>query len=297
MKKHIAAVLTAGALWGLMGLFTRSLAQFGISSTGAILLRCGVAALCFGITAAVTDPKQFRVKLKDIWCFIGSGICSLLFFTYCYFEAITRMSLSTAAILLYTAPTIVMLLSALFFKEKITPIKLAALVMAFAGCCLVSGLGQGENALSLGGLLFGLGSGVGYALYSIFARCALNRGYHSNTINFYSCLLAALGSAVIWGVKEPVHALTGSWQTLLLSLAMGAVSCYLPYLFYTYSLTGLETGRASILSSFEPVVATLVGIIVFREKLTLMSAAGVLCVLGAVVLLNLRQKAKATEKT
>ena len=36
MKKHIAAVLTAGALWGLMGLFTRSLAQFGISSTGAI---------------------------------------------------------------------------------------------------------------------------------------------------------------------------------------------------------------------------------------------------------------------
>ena len=74
------------------------------------------------------------------------------------------MSLSTAAILLYTAPTIVMLLSALFFKEKITPIKLAALVMAFAGCCLVSGLGQGENALSLGGLLFGLGSGVGYAL-------------------------------------------------------------------------------------------------------------------------------------
>ena len=50
MKKHIAAVLTAGALWGLMGLFTRSLAQFGISSTGAILLRCGVAALCFGIT-------------------------------------------------------------------------------------------------------------------------------------------------------------------------------------------------------------------------------------------------------
>jgi len=69
---------------------------------------------------------------------------------------------------------------------------------------------------------------------------------------------------------------------------MGAVSCFLPYLFYTYGLSGLETGRASILASFEPVVATLVGIVVFRERPTLMSAAGVLCVLGAIVLLNLR---------
>lgn len=293
MNKHIISVLTAGALWGLMGLFTRALSSFGFSSTSAILLRCGVAAILFGITAAVTDPKQFRVKLKDIWCFLGSGICSLLFFTYCYFEAISRMSLSTAAILLYTAPTIVMLLSAVFFKEKITPIKLAALVLAFIGCCLVSGLGQGEQALSLDGLLFGLGSGVGYALYSIFARCSLNRGYSSTTVNFYSCLLAALGSAVIWGVEEPMLALTGSWQTLLISLAMGGISCYLPYLFYTYSLTGLETGRASILSSFEPVVATLVGIIIFREPLTLMSALGVICVLGAVVLLNMRRKSAA----
>lgn len=287
MKKYVISVLAAGCLWGFMGLFTRTLGTIGIASTGAILVRCVIAAILFAITMLVTGPRQFRVKPKDFWCFFGSGICSLLFFTYCYFQAITIMSLSTAAILLYTAPSIVMVLSLFLFKEKITPRKVIALLLAFAGCCLVSGIGSGEKSLTATGLLYGIGSGVGYALYSIFARFALDRGYSSNTVNFYSCLLAAIGAALIWGVSETAGAMFASWSNFGLCIAAGIITCYLPYLLYTHGLTGLETGKASILASVEPVVATLVGIIVYHESLTLMSAAGVFCVLFAVVLLNL----------
>lgn len=287
MKKYVISVLAAGCLWGFMGLFTRTLGTIGVASTGAILVRCVIAAILFAITMLVTGPRQFCVKPKDFWCFFGSGICSLLFFTYCYFQAITIMSLSTAAILLYTAPSIVMVLSLFLFKEKITPRKVIALLLAFAGCCLVSGIGSGEKSLTATGLLYGLGSGVGYALYSIFARFALDRGYSSNTVNFYSCLLAAIGAALIWGVSETAGAVFASWSNFGLCIAAGIITCYLPYLLYTHGLTGLETGKASILASVEPVVATLVGIIVYHESLTLMSAAGVFCVLFAVVLLNL----------
>ena len=70
----------------------------------------------------------------------------------------------------------------------------------------------------------------------------------------------------------------GSWKGFGLCTALGIVTCYLPYLLYTYGLTGLETGKASILASFEPVVATLVGIFVFHEKLTPLSALGCVCV-------------------
>ena len=290
MKKYVISVLAAGCLWGFMGFFTRTLAGIGVDSTGAILLRCAIAAMLFAATILLTDPRQFRVKPKDFWCFFGSGVCSLLFFTYCYFQAISLMSLSTAAILLYTAPSIVMVLSLFLFKEKITVRKLLALVLAFAGCCLVSGIGSGEKTLTATGLLYGLGSGMGYALYSIFARFALDRGYTSNTVNFYSCLLASIGAGLIWGVSEPVGAMFSAWGNFGLCAAAGLITCYLPYLLYTYGLTGLETGKASILASVEPVVATLVGIFVFHESMTLMSAAGVLCVLFAVVLLNLKQK-------
>ena len=290
MKKYVISVLAAGCLWGFMGFFTRTLAGIGVDSTGAILLRCAIAAMLFAATILLTDPRQFRVKPKDFWCFFGSGVCSLLFFTYCYFQAITLMSLSTAAILLYTAPSIVMVLSLFLFKEKITVRKLLALVLAFAGCCLVSGIGSSEKALTATGLLYGLGSGVGYALYSIFARFALDRGYTSNTVNFYSCLLASIGAGLIWGVSEPVGAMFSAWGNFGLCVAAGLITCYLPYLLYTYGLTGLETGKASILASVEPVVATLVCIFVFHESMTLTSAAGVLCVLFAVALLNLKQK-------
>ena len=282
-----AAVLSAGCLWGFMGLFRRLLEAQGASSAATIVLRCGLAALCFAVTLAFTGPGQFKIRLRDLWCFIGTGLFSLLFFTYCYFEAMARMSLSAAAILLYTAPAIVTLLSALLFHERLTGSKLAAVCLAFAGCALVSGLGV-EMELTLSGVLFGLGSGVGYALYSIFARFALGRGYSSNTINFYSCLLAALGAALIWGVRAPAQLLFSSWENALLCLGTGVVSCYLPYLLYTYGLTGLETGRASVMASVEPVVATLVGIVFFRESLTPADALGAALVLSAVVLLNVQ---------
>ena len=149
MNRFVSAVLTAGFCWGFMGFFTRNLAEYGIGSNGAIVVRCGIAALCFGLLILCTNPDGFKVKIKDLWCFVGTGLLSLLFFTFCYFHAINMMSLSAAAILLYTAPTIVMLLSAVFFHEKITGIKAAAVGLAFAGCCLVSGAGS-DTRLSFG---------------------------------------------------------------------------------------------------------------------------------------------------
>ena len=106
----------------------------------------------------------------------------------------------------------------------------------------------------------------------------------------YSCLLAALGAALIWGVDGVFETAVASGGNIALALGTGIVTCYLPYLLYTYGLTGLETGRASIMASVEPVVATLVGALVFHESMSLLSALGVALVLAAVVLLNLRLK-------
>ena len=287
MKKYTLLVLFAGTLWGFMGYFVNKLADIGIVSTGAVMLRCSVAALCFGITIALKDPRLFKVRLRDAWCFFGSGILALLFFTYCYFTSMNYIDLSTAAILLYTAPPIVMVISFFTFGEKFSKSKVLALLMAFAGCVLVSGVG--ESAISFKGLLLGLGSGLGYALFSIFARFALNRGYDSLTVNFYSCLLAGIGAMVIWGSADTLEICFASGGNILLCLSAGVITCFLPYLFYTIGLSGMETGRASIMASVEPVVATLVGVFIFSQPLSLMSAAGVALVLGAIVVLNIKK--------
>lgn len=285
MSKYTAAVLGGGFCWGFIGFFTRHMTAYGIDPTGAIMVRCGIAAICFGLLILFTDPDHFKVKIKDLWCFLGSGLLSLLFFTFCYFNAINMMSLSAAAILLYTAPTIVMLVSAVLFQEKITRRKLIAVALAFAGCCLVSGI-TGGVTLSVQGLLFGLGSGLGYALYTVFSRYAIMRGYSSSTINFYSCLLASVGAMVIWGPHGTFGIMISSPEVILWCMGVGAVSCFLPYMLYTYGLTGLENGKASVLASIEPVVASLVGILLYHEPMSLSALAGVLMVLGAVVLVR-----------
>lgn len=289
MNKYVAAVLGGGFCWGFMGFFTRHLAQYGINSTGAIIVRCGIAAICFGLLILFTNPKLFLVKAKDIWCFLGTGLLSLLFFTFCYFNAINMMSLSAAAILLYIAPTLVMLMSAVLFREKITKAKLGAVVLAFAGCCLVSGI-TGGVTLTLQGLLFGLGSGFGYALYTIFSRYALQRGYSSITINFYSCLLASLGALAIWGPGNTFQAMFSCMPAVFWCLGVGALSCFVPYLLYTYGLTGLENSKASVLASVEPVVASLLGVFFYHEEMLLPQLLGVILVLSAIVLLNIKPK-------
>ena len=289
MNKYVAAVLGGGFCWGFMGFFVRHLADFRIDSNGAVIVRCGIAAVCFGLLILCRDYRQFRVRLKDLWCFIGTGLFSLLFFTFCYFHAISMMDLSAAAILLYTAPTIVMILSAILFREKITRIKTAAVVLAFVGCCFVSGIGT-DTVLTPKGLMFGLGSGFGYALYTIFSRYALQRGYSSSTINFYSCLLAVSGAALIWKPQGLFSAATASAPAAAWCLATGVLSCFVPYMLYTYGLTGLENSRASVLASVEPVVASLVGVFIYHETLTVPAAIGVLLVLAAIFLLNRKKE-------
>lgn len=283
-KRYTAAVIAAGTLWGFMGFFRRTLDTMGLSASNCIAVRCIVAAILFAITMFIADRKAFKIKLRDAWCFVGCGIVSLLVFGLCYFKAMDYMSLSNAAILLYTAPCFVIIISAVLFKEKITPKKIAAMLMAFAGCCLVSGIGTGDEISAIG-LVLGLCSGLCYALYSIFSRFAINRGYSSFTINFYSCLLAGIGATAVGGTDFiPLISLTPS--NLLFAVATGLVTCFLPYLLYTYGLIGIENGKASIMASIEPVVATLCGVFIYNEGLTVMSTVGILLVLSAIVLLK-----------
>ena len=283
-KRYTAAVIAAGTLWGFMGFFRRTLDTMGLSASNCIAVRCIVAAILFAITMFIADRKAFKIKLRDAWCFVGCGIVSLLVFGLCYFKAMDYMSLSNAAILLYTAPCFVIIISAVLFKEKITPKKIAAMLMAFAGCCLVSGIGTGDEISAIG-LALGLCSGLCYALYSIFSRFAINRGYSTFTINFYSCLLAGIGATAVGGTDFiPLISLTPS--NLLFAVATGLVTCFLPYLLYTYGLIGIENGKASIMASIEPVVATLCGVFIYNEGLTVMSTVGILLVLSAIVLLK-----------
>ena len=279
-------IILAGCFWGSMGIFVRKLTSFGFSSVQIVSIRVTLAALFFCLLLLVKDRSGFRIALRDLPLFLGLGFGSILFFTVCYFTAISMMPLSTAAILLYTSPIWIMLMSMLFFREKLNKTKIIALLLAFAGCVLVSGISG--DGVSLTGLLIGLGAGLGYGLYSILGTVAL-RKYSPYTVTTYTFLFAAVGSWFICGPADMAgkFAAAPSLPLLLLFCVLTAlVTCVIPFLAYTLGLRTVEASRAGILATVEPLVATLVGILVFSEPLTLLSALGILLILSAVVLLN-----------
>lgn len=291
-SKSALCVLLAGTLWGSMGLFVRRLNAVGLYALDIVQLRIAVSLVLVGLYLLIFARERFRVRLRDLWCFAGTGIVSLLLFSWCYYSGMQEASLSVMAVLLYTSPAFIMLLSIVLFREKLTRQKLLALVLTFAGCCLVSGLGSG-SAVSMKGLLLGLGSGFFYALYSIFSRYAIERGYDSWTITFYTFLFCLLASAPLSHWDLIAQALSGGASVPVYALLMGLLTGFLAYIFYTKGLEGMESSRAGILASVEPVVGTIIGTLVFHEPLPVQSVLGIALVLGGIVVLGGKKVSKA----
>lgn len=292
IKIGILLIILAACFWGSMGIFVRKLGEYGFSSIQIVSIRITIAALVFCIILLIKDRTGFRISPRDIPLFLGLGLGSILFFTVCYFSAIAIMSLSTAAILLYTSPIWIMLMSMLFFHEKMNSRKLVALVLAFTGCVLVSGISG--DGMTVTGILLGLGAGFGYGLYSILGTIAL-RKYSPYTVTTYTFVVAAIGS---WIICQPVDLISkfkaaGSPSGLLLFCILTAIlTAVIPFLFYTLGLRTVEAGRAGILATIEPLVATVIGMICFSEPVTILSGAGIVLILTAVVILNCKGRQK-----
>ena len=281
-------IILAACFWGSMGIFVRNLTTYGFTSIQIVAIRITLAAIIFSLFLLIKDRAGFKISPKDIPLFLGLGLGSILFFTICYFAAITIMP--------YTSPFWIMLMSVLFFHEKLNAVKIIALIMAFGGCVLVSGI-SGEG-ITIVGLLLGLGSGIGYGLYSILGTIALKR-YSPYTVTTYTFVIAAIGSWFICRPKDMFAKFTAAPNLLWLiffCFLTALITAVIPFLFYTLGLHMVEASKAGILATVEPMVATIIGIIFFSEKLTILSGLGILLILVAVIILNLKKDKNTEDK-
>ena len=283
-------VFLGAALWGIIGLFFEELSQVGFSALQIVTLRvvCATAMLVCFLT--VINPQLLKIDLTDSMSFIGTGIFSTVFFNWAYFTAIEEISLSVAVILLYTGPAFVVILSRIFFKEPITSRKIGALVLTLLGCLLVVKVfPSGVEHISWYGILVGLGSGFGYALYSIFGKHALKK-YHPLTVITYTFIFASAVMVPASGITISTANLQSAhvWMNIL---GLGFFPTALAYYLYTMGLSMVESGRASIAATVEPLVATLLGVFVFNDVLTAFQIVGMLLVLAAVVLIQFKNAA------
>ena len=284
-------VVIAGISWGLIGVFTKAIAALGFAEMQMLFVKGVIASTVLFLITFFKDKSQLKLKhWKDIRYFFGTGIVSFAFFSWAYMKAVNLTNLGVAAVLLYTAPTFVMLFSILLFGEKMTKTKGIVLLMTFVGCIFVTGLLEGGMNFTWQGVAIGLAAGVGYALYSIFGTYAIKAGYGSLTISLYTFLMATIVMTCLVEPGEVVSRITemGQWP---LAIFFSLLTTVLPYLTYTKGLSGLPASKASVTATIEPVVAALLGIFVFHESVSMLKLTGIVLVLSSVVVMS-RQSEK-----
>lgn len=278
-----AMALAAAVLWGFIGLAVRPLGGLGLTAVELTFVR-SAAAFIGAAAMALCRGGSLRIRLRDLWIFLGSGLASVVFFNVCYFYTQKTLPLAVSSVFLYTAPFFVAGISAGVFGERLTAGRVGALAAAFIGCVMVSGALSGNSGdtsnmpITLKGAAAGVGSGFGYALYTVFGRLAARR-YSAEVFMAYTFFIASCALTPFVSVGHIVGAAQGGGGAALAAFAL--IFTLLPYLLYTASLGRLSGSTASALAFAEPLTSAAVGYVFFGERLTAVQAAGIILTAAA----------------
>jgi drug/metabolite transporter, DME family len=294
-KMPYMMIAFAAAMWGLIGFFVKGLSAAGFTAMEIVAIRVVTAALILIIVGLSIYRSHLTISLKDLPLFFGTGILSIVFFNWCYFTAIELMNIPIAVALLYTSPAFVAVLSFVFLKERIDRKKLIAIVFTIVGCTLAAGItGQAGASFSALSVLIGLGAGFGYALYSIFGKIAL-RSYHPFTVTLYTFIVASVALIPTTGIAGKAGIiLEGS--TLLYAIGLGIFPTVLAYFAYSWGLERTESSTAAVVATLEPVIATLLGVLVYGDRLGIFQLIGSLLIVISVVAVNISFPARKQKK-
>ncbi|MCQ2455180.1 MAG: DMT family transporter [Clostridia bacterium] len=290
--KGILFIFLSAVFWGTAGLFVSALRDtYGIKEMQIIIGRGLFTIILLGLFMLFYDRSLFKIKLKDLWVFAVIGVASITFFNYCYYNTMALINLSVAAVLMYTAPIFVMIISIIFFKEKFTFAKSLCCILAITGVALVSGIIGNSGNINLKGLIFGLLTGFGYSLYGIFSSILIKKGYSPYTINFYAFIFVFAASLIILTKDLPktFSLYTVSYKPIVIILLMALINTVIPYIAYSSGLKTVSPTVAIIIATFEPVVAMIIDIIMGHTP-DVFGYIGIAVILFAVLLLNISEE-------
>ena len=203
------------------------------------------------------------------------------------FEAYNHTTVAVATLCYYMQPTIVMLLSPVFFRERLTGKKAACAAVAIVGMVLVSGI-VGDSGAGRGdfqGVLLGLGAAVFYSAVVIMnSRLRGIDAYRKTMIQMLSAGAVMIPYLLVSGTGS-TEGLTVSSVALL--AVVGIVHTGIAYVLYFGSMDGLRVQSVALLSYIDPVSALLFSALLLREPLSPLSILGAVMILASAIVSEL----------
>ena len=281
----VASVLAAGIIWGFLGIFVRSLSDYGFTPIQMTCLRYIIVSVFLGSVILCINPKMLRIDRRSACVFLMMGLFGSALNSICYFQSMKMISIGLATILQYISPFIVVLFSAPLFKERLTSEKCVALLFAFLGCVLCTGVLTDFGSVNMMGIFFGIMSGLFYSVYTLGSKASSHR-FGILTITFYSSLFSGMLLLPFSDIGSATEIMASSSDATLVMLGLAFFMTLLPFALYNIGVSKMDAGKASIITYVEPLASTIVGFYVYNEAVTVPTAIGVALILLSLILIN-----------
>ncbi|MFZ3579155.1 DMT family transporter [Virgibacillus sp. DJP39] len=282
----IGLVMLAAICWGISGGIADILMNKGWDPIVISFYRGAVGFICFFAWFLFRFRQNWICSTRlYIWSLLaGFGVAGN--FTF-YFVSIQASSIAVAATLMYTAPLFVLLISFLLRIERSTWFKWGCISGILMGIILLTGAYNTQSiSVSFLGTATGLASGLSYALFIFGFKNAslIGKPQTTLTIAFFSfCLILFLFT----DNNEVASVLTSSdigWFLLL-----GIVGAGISFIFYVIGIQWTTPTTASMVAMVEPVTASLVGVLLIGDHLTITQLLGMVLILVTITVLSVKQ--------
>ena len=276
MKKSYIKYFTALLLFGSNGIVASFIS---LPSSEIVLLRTLIGSvLLIALFFLMRNKLTFYRYKKDSLFLLLSGIAMGTSWMFLY-EAYAQIGVSIASLCYYCGPMVVMILSPLLFKEKLTTVKIIGFMAVLAGIFLVNGNAY-DGKGNLWGIFCGLMSALMYAAMVICNKKARRiQGMENATLQLFISFLTVFffvlfkqGFAIRLSTEDII-------PMLILGLLNTGIGCY----FYFSSIGDLPVQTVAICGYLEPLSAVLFSVAFLHERLSLFQIIGAVCIIGGAI--------------
>ena len=262
-------------VFGTIGLFVKNIGfpssfiSFARALTGSIFI-----ALFMLFSGHGLDKKSV---LKNLKLLIPSGI-AMAFNWICLFEAYRFTGVAVGTLCYYMAPVIVVILSPVFLKEKLTAINATSVFAAVVGAVLISGVVSG-SAKSAKGILFGLAAAALYSTVVMINKFVKNLSPIETT--FVQLSTAAVTMIPYILLTEDVTTFVFDKRSVIFTLIVGVFHTGIVYMIYFSSVQKIPAQTTAVFSYIDPVTAIILSAVVLGERLDAVQLIGTFLILAA----------------
>ena len=265
----------------------------GLDATTLLAWRMIWSLPFFGITAFIASRDRIALPLarKDIAAVIGLGVLGYYVSSWLDFAGLQYVSAGTERMVLFTYPTLVVLLTALVEKRAVTRSEMSALAFTYGGLALVflPQSGAEETDLVKGALLV-FSAAVTFAVFTVATVPVLTR-IGAFRFTAYTMTAACCATSIHYLILQGMTPAEPPAGVIAYGATLALVSTIVPAFLVAMGLRALGANRTAIVNSFSPVATLILAYFFLEERLTILQAGGALLVIGGIFIIG-RSKAK-----